>query len=1279
MTTDPGPVWGGCASALDASGSVVVMRNGAFGRYEECADGTSLRGDFRGWGLGPDGCGPLPWPVVRLRIKTELVALVALAYGPFLVSSPGRVSADSKQDLYLDPGRFLGRITDLWDPHLGAGTVPHQNLGFLFPTAPWFWVMERVGAPDWVAQRLWLGTLSLLAALGARWLFRQLGTGTAGALAGTLVYLLTPYQLAFTARMSVLLLPWAALPWLVGYTMRATRSRGWRAPALLGIVLVFAGGINASSLVFVALGPLLCVVLEAARGPMQARRAFAGAMRLVVVGTGVSVWWAVGVRIQGTHGLPVLQLTEGAHTVAELSTPSDLLRGMGNWFFYGRDRIGYSVDQAADYGGANALVVLLSYGVPLAGLAAAFVLRWTHRAYFGLLAVVGTVVGVGSWPYDDPTPFGALWKAFTNGTSVGLALRNTPRAAPLVVLGFAGLLAGIVGAVPAGYWRRLGAGSVAVLAVAGLLPVWQQGFLTDGMQRPEEIPEYWLDAAAAIDAGDASTRVLEVPGSSFAAYRWGTTVEPITPGLIDRAYLAREVLPSGGAGTANVLDALDRRMQLGTFEATSLAPIARLLGVGTVVLRADLERAGRFDSPEPGPLWEAFRRSPGLAPPRRFGPTRVSPVDPTVPAVSLFDLEDPRPTIRTAPATGPVVVAGDGDGLVDAAAAGLIDGTALVLEAAALDDATLDEALRAGAHLVLTDTNRRRAQTWFYTLRDSRGETERAGRTAPDPTGYDFRFDPFPGSDDDDRTVVEHVGGAVEVSAADGPERPENRGAHAVDGDAATAWRVGGADARGAAITITPAAPVTTSIVHLLQPTPPPGGRSVGRVRLEVGDAAPLDVDLDPTSFVVPGQAVVVAGGIVDALRVTLLEITPAAPGNGGANPVGLAEVRIGDLTVDEVVRPPIDLLERVGRRAGEHGLDVVFTRLRVNLSDPDRSDDETHLDRRLMLPVDRSFGLSGVARPSDGLPASAPDGTCRSDLLTLDGAPVPLRLTADAEGWAVAGCAPVDVGRGSHRLVATSGSSTGVDLDRVVLSSDATGSPDVTGARGASAADGRSKLRVVREEPDRRELEVVTDGEPFWLVLAESNNAGWTAHVEGATVGERQLVDGYANGWLVTPSRGGTVSITLRWSPQRLVWVGLAVSALAVLACAVVLWRTRRHRRPDSGDGSLWAAPRLGRGLSGPLERIGVAAQGAILSAGVTALVAPPAVALIVGGITLVGWTVRYGVLLLTIAAPAALALARFADRPSGAWVAVALVAAEVVRAHVASQRRVSGQPPPR
>jgi len=50
-------------------------------------------------------------------------------------------------------------------------------------------------------------------------------------------------------------------------------------------------------------------------------------------------------------------------------------------------------------------------------------------------------------------------------------------------------------------------------------------------------------------------------------------------------------------------------------------------------------------------------------------------------------------------------------------------------------DGELGEAIAAGGRLVVTDSHRRRIQTWFSGLRDTRGPTELAGRAAPDPTG----------------------------------------------------------------------------------------------------------------------------------------------------------------------------------------------------------------------------------------------------------------------------------------------------------------------------------------------------------------------------------------------------------------------------------------------------------------------------------------------------------------------------------------------------------------
>ena len=343
-------------------------------------------------------------------------------------------------------------------------------------------------------------------------------------------------------------------------------------------------------------------------------------------------------------------------------------------------------------------IVFFSYAIPVLGLVAAVVMRWRYRAYFALLVVIGTVIGVGAWPYDDSTPYGGVWKNFANHSSLGLALRNTPRVVPIIVLGFAGLLAGAVGALTKRHLESLAAVGVAALAFVALWPVWSIGYMSPAVARPEKIPTYWTQAAGAMQREGNSTRVLEIPGVPFSAYRWGNTIEPVTPGLIDRPYLAREVLPYGTPPTVNLLDALDRRMQEGTFEPGSLAAVGRLLGIGTISLRSDLQYE-RFGTPRPRLLWAQLTDplARGLAPPRGFGPaSRNAPFPqfpvmdelelrtplnaPDPPPVALFDVKNPVPIVHTAPASQPVILDGDGDGIIESAAAGLLDGQQLVRE-----------------------------------------------------------------------------------------------------------------------------------------------------------------------------------------------------------------------------------------------------------------------------------------------------------------------------------------------------------------------------------------------------------------------------------------------------------------------------------------------------------------------------------------------------------------------------------------------------------------------
>ena len=66
-------------------------------------------------------------------------------------------------------------------------------------------------------------------------------------LVAALAYALSPYVLDYAARISVILLPWAGLPWLIAFLARALRGGGWRYPAAFALVVLTISSINPTS------------------------------------------------------------------------------------------------------------------------------------------------------------------------------------------------------------------------------------------------------------------------------------------------------------------------------------------------------------------------------------------------------------------------------------------------------------------------------------------------------------------------------------------------------------------------------------------------------------------------------------------------------------------------------------------------------------------------------------------------------------------------------------------------------------------------------------------------------------------------------------------------------------------------------------------------------------------------------------------------------------------------------------------------------------------------
>jgi len=923
-----------------------------------------------------------------LRTWVDYLVLALFAFVPMLASQPGQVTDDTKTYLYLDPGRYVRQAISLWDPHVGLGTVTHENIGYLLPMGPFYWVLAELHVPLWVAQRLWMGCLLYAAGAGALYLCRVLGLSGPGRYVASLAFMFTPYVLQYSGRISVILMPWAGLPWLLAFVILALRRGGWRYPALFALVVALVSGINASSILYVGIAPALWLpyAVWVAREATW-RTAWGVAWKVAGLVVLVSVWWAVGLQIEAAYGVNVLKYTETVPATSGASLASEILRGLGYWYFYGVDRAGAWTQNSVQYT-QNVTLIALSFSVPVLAVLAAFVARWRYRTYFILLTVVGMVMAVGPNPYDHPSGVGSIIKKIMVDTTAGLAMRSTDRASPLVILSLALFLGAGVSAVCRRV-RRTGLviGAFALVAVAGAsTPLWSGQILAAGFTQPAVPPDYVRQAAAALNGAHPGTRLFAIPGNNFGAQRWGDTIDTVYPGLMTRPFVTHEQQIMGSLPTADVLEAVDGPIQDGVMDWNTLAPMSSLLDAGDVLVQYD-QAYERYDTPQPQVLAAQLATPPpGLTDPVSYGAPRpnvslLPHVDEAAlalppntgwpaPLVS-YTVTDPRPIVRTETTTLPLVVAGSANGVVGASSVGLLAGNPSIVYSGTLDT---DHRLRAEvlarpAVLVVTDSNRKQGYRW-NSLNQNTGYTETAAQGPDTADPSDAPLDLFPGAPADAQTTTVLQGVSSVTASSYGSSityLPEDRPSAALDGNPQTAWLTNSfADQIGQWWQVVLDAPHTTDSLQLVQPQTGDPDRHLTRVTLTFDGAHPVVVALGPASRTPAGQTVTFPARTFRTLRITVTGVAvddPASP-VGSRSSVGFAEVRIPGVSVAETVSMPQDLLRSAGTASAADRLLLVMDRLRV-AGTPPRSDPEPTLQRTFWLPTTRTFSLTGQARVS--------------------------------------------------------------------------------------------------------------------------------------------------------------------------------------------------------------------------------------------------------------------------------------------------------------------------
>ncbi len=1107
------------------------------------------------------------WAWIGLAAVTLLV-VVGNDFGVF--------APDTKPELYLNPDRLLRRSLSAWqpDPQLGQS---NYNTGIL-PVAALMTGVQVLGLPPWLVQRLFMTALLLVGAVGMGTLVTQL-TRQRGAgpwLAGV-IYAWHPWVVVGAATLPVRL-PHALVPWVLVFLHRAATGRDWRNAAWAALAYSAMAGINGGVVNLMMVVPVVVMVgwLVATR-QVGVRPALASLVRVATLAIGMSLYWLLPslVSIGGGAG-SVLAATEAPAAIGRLSPASEVIRGMGMWTSY------IVIDGQVE--NPEQLALLTSGAVVTAGfllLATSMVaLAAASRQIQSLcLAMGGIGIGLmlGLTTSGGPTPLGrALAWSFETFPTLA-AFRTTNKWGSMLVLAVALAVGAGVGTAR---WRQLMAlpafaatPTFTVVGIAILVGV-AAGPLLPGQLHPLQVPvpDYWFDAAASTDEipggdttagnGDAASvgddvdrsnhRLLLLPGNAQTRYLWGHRgVDDLDTALFDhRSVVWRSTIPQGSAAATNMLTAFDVGLQQATLSPDGFVAHTRLLGADAALVRTDTDWLRNFGRPTSEVLADVTA-NPGIDVTTTFGPTAstrgidAEVVDPDDPALTLVALPQPVPSAR--PLVAPLLVVGDATAIDPMVRAGLAVTDRPLLWVDDLSADALAAALDAGGHVVLTDTNRRRAWS-ISSVTDSHTPV----LTATTPVApSDQRSRTF---DQATQTVAEPS--AVTVTASPEPyavirRRAAGHPGLAYDANPLTGWQYGTqTDGIGGWIELASATPALVDDVQVVVGT---SGKAITEVLVETEDR----------SVVVPvvdGSARAQIGEATDRIRVTIADTFGFSTA-----PATIQEVIVsGDPDVWRPLAPTLrlpmtlpffataapDLVPALAAAPTT----IVLSRLAGNPTDP-FDDEEARLRRTWTMAWDMELDPAATVG-SVVFPDDVPADVCREVALVGDGAVLhavraaPLTAAVAGEAVDVRGCgAAVELPAGTWTLAAT-------DLVSIEHLGVGTAPPAATSRVPSAGPDDAAAVRTTTS-PTSVRLRLPASATPTVVSSGQAWDPGWRAQANGIDLGAPITVDGWAAGWIVPPD---VTDVVINFGPQRVTRLG---QALALLTLGASLALALRRRRP--------------------------------------------------------------------------------------------------------------------
>ncbi|KAB8197529.1 DUF3367 domain-containing protein [Nonomuraea phyllanthi] len=803
-------------------------------------------------------------------------------------TKPGNLISDTKMDLALNPVGWLERATHLWDlQHFGQ--LQNQVAGYVFPMGPFFALGDLAGIEPWVTQRLWLTLLMCVAFLGVERLAGRLGVGTPGArVVAALAYALAPRTLSILGEISVEWLPAAMLPWILLPLLTASET-GQRARGAVRSALAVAlcGGVNAVAVLAVLVAPVLYILTRPR--PVPRWRLLAWWSAAVSVAT---LFWTLPLLLAGRYAFSFLPYTETAGTTTQVTSLTNVLRGASDWVRF--LPLTGVFDQPPGFAIAtSATMVVVTGALAALGLAGLSRRDLPARGFLVALFLIGVTALVAGHMSELEPVVAEPVRWLLDGPLA--PLRNLRKFDPLVRLALAFGLAHLL------VRARLPLRAVSVVAFAALvLPVFNQGLAAPGDFR--QVPAYWREAAAWLDANAGDDGVLLVPGAKFGEYVWGRPMDEPLQALTTARWTARQITPPGSVGLTRLLDAIDDRLASGHGSA-GVTAVLRRMGVRYLLVRNDLNRAN-LQGAWPARIFEALRESPGIRPVRSFGEPvgdregddAVETLDAAFPALDLYEVSGSSDLVGVEPVADALKVRGGPESMLAMGDLGLLGDGPVLLNG---------DAGGREAPTVVSDALRLRERS-FGEIRSNRSPTLTADRKADfgGVRALDLLEDGWL-----DAAATAEYGGIAGITASSsladpyaiaGLSSPGRGPWSAMDGNVETGWESDGSkDPRGEWLRVDLPRRMRIPYVQAMFPSDLLLGQRISRVAVETESGA-LAQDVRATT---DAQRLRVPDGPTSWVRVKVLA-TASGEWSYGQR-VGVVELSIPGVTAERTIRLP--------------------------------------------------------------------------------------------------------------------------------------------------------------------------------------------------------------------------------------------------------------------------------------------------------------------------------------------------------------------------------------